>query len=466
MKRGSLLFLNIFILLFIWGCGKSENNQIPSQHTRAYPVYVENGILKDNGKNILLRGVNVAQSFKYRSRESYDFYFGKVTEGDFKWIREAWGFNFVRLLFEWYAFEPTEGVWDVTYLNNYAKRVSWAAENGIYVLVDMHQDLYGEGFHANGAPSWTCDSIYYEDAREHWLPIWWMNYYQGGVIACFDHFWNSRDYLWKHFGETWRRVAAKFKDHPYVLGFEFLNEPFPGSYGPYQFEKEVLYDFYSYLGSIIRNEAPEKLLFFEPSVMRGAGFTLSLPPLPFDQKIYAPHYYDPTIHEGGEYKQSRKGLYYGILSDRLQEAKYQNAGVILGEYGAWGPDLVGTARYLDDLLDVADELKMGTAFWEFDFLKNSFNSFPPEFIHAVARGYPEKWDGTLFYTYDYEKILLKITWESSKNNVLIVTLPLLTFNNSIKFNSQGVEWNWINDYQIKITAKNDGVHIIEIEKAQ
>ncbi len=465
MKKVPIFHLILIIIFFTYGCGKQVATPQSNYHIKAFPVYVENDTLKKDGKTFLLHGVNIAESFKYKRKSSYDLYFGKITEEDFKWLRHSWGFNFARLLFEWYAFEPTEGIWEKSYISNYAKRVSWAAENGIYVLVDMHQDIYGVGFKANGAPAWTCNSKYYIEARKHWLPIWWMNYYQGGVIACFDHFWNSRNFLWKHFGETWRRIAEKFHNHPYVLGFEFLNEPFPGSYGPYEFEKNILFNFYTYLGRIIRKEAPEKLLFFEPSIMRGAGFVSSLPPLPFNQIVYSPHYYDPTIHQGGEYISSKKGLYYGILTDRLQEAKYQHAAMILGEYGAWGPDLIGTARYLNDLLDVADELKIGTAFWDFDFLKNKFNTFPQQFINAIARGYPEKWDGDLSYSYNYKNVSLKISWTSSKGSTLIVTLPILSFHKKIIFNGQGVSWNWINDYQIKIAAEKNGVHIIEIEKA-
>ncbi len=413
---------------------------------------------------MLLRGVNVAQSFKYRDPSTPDIYFGKVTEGDFTWLRRNWGFDFVRLLFEWYAFEPTEGVWDDKYLGNYAKRVSWATENDLFILVDMHQDLYGEGFHDNGAPAWTCDSRYYRDALEHWLPIWWMNYFQGGVIACYDNFWESRDYLWKHFATTWSKVAERLRDEPGVVGFEFLNEPFPGSFSPSEFDR-ILFDFYSYVGRAIREKAPDKLLFFEPSVLRGAGIISTIPPLPFDQIVYAPHYYDQTIHEGGDYTSSKKGIYYGILTDRLQEAKYQKAALVLGEYGAWGPDLLGSAAYLDDLMDVADQLKIGAAYWEFNFLKNNFETFPPQFIHSLARGYPEKWKGDLNFEYDYEEIKLKITWQCNKGDDLLVTLPLLSFNHDIEVTGGAISWNWTNDYQIKIVAQEGGVHTIEISKA-
>ncbi len=433
---------------------------------RATPVYVEQNQLFVNGFHIILRGLNVAESFKRPGRDSLDTYFGSITEADFRWMREEWGFNFARMIFEWYPFEPEEGRWDNAYLENFARRVTWAAENGIYVLIDMHQDLYGRGFGGNGAPEWTCNSIHYINARKYWLPRWWLNYFQGDVIACFDHFWNSRDYLWKEFGETWRRVAHRFKDTQNVIGFEILNEPFPGSYGPCEFEKNILYPFYLYVGKIIRETAPDKLLFFEPSIMRGAGLTSSLPPLPFDQIVYAPHYYDPFIHEGGQYGTSHKGFYYGIIQDRLNEAKYQKAAMILGEYGGWGPDYSSTARYIDDLMDVVDQFNLGAAYWDIDFLKDHFSQFPQDFIFSLARAYPEMWIGEARFKYDYTIPEITIRWRASKGSKMIVALPYLTFRHQVEVKTdEGVIWKWKNSFEMEFTLEMNGEFTITITKS-
>ena len=460
-------FFLVITFIFIFACGTkttTSRKNYTIRHFKASPVYVENNELFVGSYHLLLRGANVSESFKYRRKDSYDTFFGKVTEEDMRDLRENWGFNFARMIFEWYAFEPTEGVWDYTYLKNYAKRVSWAAENNIFVWVDMHMDLYGEGFKANGAPAWTCNSQYYIDARKHWLPEWWMNYAQPGIIACYDHLWTSRDYLWKHFAMTWQKAAEYFSNNPDVIGFEFLNEPFPGSFGNTTFEKEVLYPLYVTVGRAIRKVAPFKILIFEPSVLR-QELPTDLSPLPFDQLIYAPHYYDQSVHEGQSYKRSKKGEYLGVMEAKLGDAKYQNAAFVLGEFGAWGPDLVSHAWYLDDLLSVLDCLKAGSAFWDSDFLLKYEKSFPPEFIHSVARAYPEMWKGNISFSYDYKKVSIGINWEAQKGDDALITLPYLSFQQSVTAEvPEGVKWEWLNKYQVRIEAEKRGEFKIKFSK--
>ena len=36
-----------------------------------------------------------------------------------------------------------------------ARLLARFAEHGVHVILDMHQDVYGEGFGGNGAPRWT-----------------------------------------------------------------------------------------------------------------------------------------------------------------------------------------------------------------------------------------------------------------------------------------------------------------------
>ena len=60
---------------------------------------------------------------------------------DFAQIR-ALGFDVVRLVLNWSQLEPTAGTYSTTYLNRVAQVVGWARQQGIYVILDMHQDQY------------------------------------------------------------------------------------------------------------------------------------------------------------------------------------------------------------------------------------------------------------------------------------------------------------------------------------
>ena len=60
---------------------------------------------------------------------------------DFAQMR-ALGFNVVRLVLNWSQLEPTAGTYSATYLDRVAQVVGWARQQGIYVILDMHQDQY------------------------------------------------------------------------------------------------------------------------------------------------------------------------------------------------------------------------------------------------------------------------------------------------------------------------------------
>ena len=52
------------------------------------------------------------------------------------------GFNVLRLALSWSSLEPQPGVYSGQYLDRIAQVVGWAREQGIYVILDMHEDAY------------------------------------------------------------------------------------------------------------------------------------------------------------------------------------------------------------------------------------------------------------------------------------------------------------------------------------
>ncbi len=70
-------------------------------------------------------------------------------------VISSWGFNVIRLLIIWEAIEPEPGVFDENFFKKVDQIIEWAEERGIFVLLDMHQDLYGPAFGGDGAPVWV-----------------------------------------------------------------------------------------------------------------------------------------------------------------------------------------------------------------------------------------------------------------------------------------------------------------------
>ncbi|HEY8087138.1 MAG TPA: cellulase family glycosylhydrolase, partial [Polyangiaceae bacterium] len=113
--------------------------------TQLPAVSVSRGFLRDGqGRALVLRGANV--SGKNKEPPYFDF----QGPSDFARMRPDWGMNGIRFLVLWSALEPTEGQYDAGYLDAVAERMGWARDAGLYVVLDMHQDVYGLGFASGG----------------------------------------------------------------------------------------------------------------------------------------------------------------------------------------------------------------------------------------------------------------------------------------------------------------------------
>lgn len=139
-------------------------------------------IVDDRGRTLILHGLNTAGSAKGPSGLPW------IDRTDV--VREAreLGSNSVRYLIQWKNIEPEPGRYDDEYLDDVAERVSWYREQGMHVILDMHQDIYGpaacEGS-GNGAPAWA--------THTDGLPCtpqtpWVLTYVQPAVIRAYDHF--------------------------------------------------------------------------------------------------------------------------------------------------------------------------------------------------------------------------------------------------------------------------------------
>lgn len=207
------------LLMFI--CMTSE-----SQSDNRFISVKDDKFLDPGGRQIILHGVNIVEKSKNRNYLSWH------GAEEFAMIRD-WGFNCIRLGILWDGLEPEPGKYDYDYLAGVDKRIQWAKENGIYVFLDMHQDLYSAKFGADGAPEWAV----LDDGKPHINPggVWSAAYFASPAIhAAFDNFWANKPAsdgvgLQDHFAKAWQVVAQRYADEPTVIGYDLFNEPFPGS---------------------------------------------------------------------------------------------------------------------------------------------------------------------------------------------------------------------------------------------
>jgi endoglycosylceramidase len=213
-------------------CGQELTLQArprPSAKTRAARFVTVSGthFLDGSGKPLLLHGINVAN----KSRDQG--YVGDLAPGDFAAIR-SWGMNCIRLTIFWDGLEPEPGRIDEAYLDRISRLVGWAKAAGLYVLLDMHQDLYSVKF-SDGAPAWAT----LDEGKPHTTGAVWSDAYyaSAAVQTALDHFWANSPApdgvgLQDHYARVWQRVAQGFRAEPAVIGYDLMNEPFPGKDAP------------------------------------------------------------------------------------------------------------------------------------------------------------------------------------------------------------------------------------------
>jgi endoglycosylceramidase len=177
------------------------------------------------GRHVILHGVSVIDKSKAHN------YLGSETAEDFAAMRD-WGFNCIRLGIIWDGLEPEPGQYNEAYLKGVDQRIAWARKNGLYVFLDMHQDLFSVKF-SDGAPVWAT----LDEGRPHppGAAVWSDAYFTSQAVqTAFDSFWRNAPAVdgmgvQDHYARAWRHVAERYADEPTVIGYDLMNEPFVGS---------------------------------------------------------------------------------------------------------------------------------------------------------------------------------------------------------------------------------------------
>ncbi len=206
------------------------------------------------------------------SKPAYEQSIAPASGDDFAQMR-AIGFNVARLVLDWSQLEPRPGVYSTTYLDRVAQVVGWARQQGIYLILDMHQDQYSRYIlpidqaaapsgcspsgGGDGAPGWAVQS----DGKPG-CALYGIDELNPAESAAFANFWQNSPVegpkgqapgtgLQDHYIGALAALANRFEDDPTVVGYELMNEPQPGSLASlpaangYQASSQELYPFYT-----------------------------------------------------------------------------------------------------------------------------------------------------------------------------------------------------------------------------
>lgn len=362
----------------------------------------------ETGRVVLLHGVNFVQKFPPIPPADVGF------DADDAAFLRVQGFNAVRLGAVFGAIMPAPGEVDARYVESVAATARLLAREGIYVLLDFHQDGYGPLVHGNGFPEWATLTDGLPNPPEP-FPAYYIT--NPALQRAFDNFWENRPGpdgvpLQEHYAEAVRAVAAAAADEPHVLGYDLMNEPWPGTvYEPCvtgcpDIEQARLVPFGERMAAAIRSVDPSHLVFSEPFALFNFGrsdTSLSGIGAPASALSFHAYAITPELERA--------------VVDRAIAASARGDAIAATEFGATNDP--ATLRRLTGILD---ERLVPWMFWAYDENVIIEKREPPtpdnvrtEVVEALARPYASATNGTpASFAYDPASRVLEYAWSTTR----------------------------------------------------
>ena len=337
---------------------------------------------------------------------------GVVTcEFDFEHQMRPLGYDVIRLNLSWSLLEPQPGRIDRTYVNRVAQVVEWARRQGIYVVLDMHQDAWSKYVYTRGEP---CLGEFKSIRGFDGAPLWASSYstpacalhgvreLDSAVAEAFQKFWFNvaapdGKGLQDHYTNVLLALARRFHGNPAVAGYELMNEPQPGfNAAPGESDATELFPYWGRAVNAVvsRVKGFRQLFFVEPNVERNVSDAREVPPAPwstyssYPNVVYAPHIYTGVFTADQTVASQRFQPMASGYQATIDDAKALGLPLWIGEFGN-NPSDDGTL--LPQHYTLQDKYLLGGALW---LWKENANDTNPNFFWGVygppfGRGKPQ-----------------------------------------------------------------------------
>lgn len=225
------------------------------------------------GRVVLLRGTNIVAKWGPYDPAGIGF-----DDADAAFLAGE-GVTVVRVGAVFEALMPRPGQIDEGYVDQLARTVTDLTRRGIFVLFDLHQDGWGPATHGNGMPAWATITDGLPNPPEPFPQYYVTN---PALQRAFEAFWANRPGpdgvpLQEHYAGGLAALARRFRANPWVLGYDAMNEPWPGAdwlpclTGCPDLERERLVPFARRMEAALRAADPDAYLFVEPFVLFNFG---------------------------------------------------------------------------------------------------------------------------------------------------------------------------------------------------
>ena len=447
------------------------------------------------GRERIFHGMNLKAG---GSKDAVNKMLGLLDEDFFRRSAEL-GFNVLRLGIAWDDLEPEKGKPNEALLLRVDEIFALAGRYGVYIFLDMHQDLYASFGVENGhgMPGWATLSDGIRRAPKPRL-VWAEGYFWSRAVhRAFDHFWENAPTLGKglqdHFAEHWQLLAKRYADSPAFLGFDFLNEPFPGKDGGKVFRKivgklvrvvavspsvhrvafirnvlgketrpraaldavsskvlrkvtsagdalvrkfdlERYTPFIAKMTAAVREVTSKGVVFMETSYWGNVGIPYSARGPEGESVCFSPHGYDLTV-DTPAYAFASDDRVGAIFAEHRRAQERMQVPVLVGE---WGAGYMGEKCFphIAFLAGRFDEYK-----WSFAYFTYTEGMYDKEEAQILVRPYPVAVNGTIqSYKYDAETgvFTLAFTQAEDLNPMLPTEIYLSRAAKAVE--AEGFEW--------------------------
>ncbi|GIP53034.1 glycoside hydrolase family 5 protein [Paenibacillus vini] len=455
-------------------------------------------LINEDGAHVILSGINLV------CKEKKKGYVEPCEEDLFAWFREQ-GMNVIRLGLIWDGVEPQPGVYDDVYLGRIKQQAKWAESHGLYVFLDMHQDLYSS-LYGDGAPDWATLA----DDLPHVTGQMWSDAYleSPAVNRALDHFWRNTPAaggigLQDHYAAMWKHVAAYFADCPNLIGYDMMNEPYPGTSGQevfgaiiaayahqvlgmtdfnmeelsalwfddekkqevlagmanmetyrvlvehakeasQSFEKEVLAPFFNKTAAAIRSIDPERFLMLETSYFSNMAVESGLQLIRNDTgETDSSQVFVPhgydLVVDTEHYEIYNQERVDLIFATHRKVQERLQIPVLIGEWGAFTHH-PATLDLTKALVAIFERYLWSNTYWCYvDNIKET------PYAKALNRAYPQTTSGVLKgYRFDYERGVISVKYIPSGGETLIY------HPHAARLSADDIVINGASDYKVEI----------------
>ncbi|MGH9228804.1 MAG: cellulase family glycosylhydrolase [Acidimicrobiales bacterium] len=345
------------------------------------------------GRVVTLHGVNEVEKAApyYPAAAGFD-------ADDTRFLAEH-GFTVVRLGVVMQGVMPEPGQIDHDYIEALAGSVRALAREHIFVLLDFHQDGFSPKYNGNGLPDWMAIDDGLPNPPDAVFPLYYIQ--NPAMQRAFESFWANRTGpdgvgIQDNYIRALTAVAERFARHPYVLGYELMNEPWPGATwqpcvldpaGCVDLEQSLLVPFYRKATAAIRAVTPSQQVYVEPFVLFNFGQSATSIPGPGAESDNVLSFHSYALDVAGE---------EGVVANALAAAERDRVPPVATEFGATldVPTLQRITGQLDDGL-------ISWMFWHYqeDILPRNVpadldNVRSLDAFRSLARPYPVALTGT------------------------------------------------------------------------